>query len=63
VELSEGFGGYLATHEVYFYTLDTLPLFIATAIFVPFWPGRYIPSSTDGAEEREKESVTPSLAT
>ncbi|KAF9464496.1 RTA1 like protein-domain-containing protein [Collybia nuda] len=42
VELSEGFQGRLATSEAFFYGLDTLPLFIATAVYVPFWPGRFI---------------------
>ncbi|KAI0789774.1 RTA1 like protein-domain-containing protein [Abortiporus biennis] len=43
VELGQGFHGKLATTEGYFYGLDTLPLFISIAIFVPFWPGRFIP--------------------
>lgn len=42
-ELAQGFHGTLSTTEGYFYGLDTLPLFIAIAIYVPFWPGRYIP--------------------
>jgi len=25
-----------------FYLLDTLPLFVAIAVYVPFWPGRFI---------------------
>jgi len=43
IELSEGYIGHLATTESYFYGLDTLPLFIAIAVYVPFWPGRFIP--------------------
>jgi len=43
VELSEGYVGHLATTESYFYGLDTLPLFIAIVVYVPFWPGRFIP--------------------
>lgn len=43
IELSEGYLGHLATTEAFFYGLDTLPLFIAIAIYVPFWPGRYVP--------------------
>ncbi|KAK0453525.1 RTA1-like protein [Armillaria borealis] len=43
IELSQGFEGRLATMESFFYGLDTLPLFIAVAIYVPFWPGRFIP--------------------
>ncbi|KAL0949497.1 hypothetical protein HGRIS_009551 [Hohenbuehelia grisea] len=45
VELGEGFLGHLATNEGFFYGLDTLPLFIAIAIFIPFWPGRFISST------------------
>lgn len=46
IELSEGYHGKLATTESYFYGLDTLPLFISIVIFVPFWPGRYIPNAS-----------------
>jgi len=42
IELSEGYQGHLATTESYFYALDTLPLFIAVAVYIPFWPGRFI---------------------
>ncbi|KAH8117366.1 RTA1-like protein [Phellopilus nigrolimitatus] len=45
IELSQGFQGAIATNEGDFYGLDTLPLFIAVAIYVPFWPGRFIRSS------------------
>jgi hypothetical protein len=41
-ELSKGFDGALTTSEPFFYGLDTLPLFIATAVYIPFWPGRFI---------------------
>ncbi|KAL0571029.1 hypothetical protein V5O48_010936 [Marasmius crinis-equi] len=40
IEFAEGFFGHLATTEAYFYALDTLPLFVAIAVYVPFWPGR-----------------------
>ncbi|KAL5511881.1 hypothetical protein ACEPAH_5099 [Sanghuangporus vaninii] len=42
VELAEGNNGYLVTHEIFFYMLDTIPLFFATAIYVFFWPGQMI---------------------
>jgi hypothetical protein len=42
VELSQGFQGPIAQNEVLFYALDTLPLFIAILVYVPFWPGRFI---------------------
>jgi len=41
VEFAQGDLGFLVTHEVFFYTLDTLPLFLATGIFVLQWPGVY----------------------
>ncbi|EJD40937.1 RTA1-domain-containing protein [Auricularia subglabra TFB-10046 SS5] len=41
VEISQGYYGPLATTESFFYTLDTLPLFVAIAVYVPFWPGRF----------------------
>ncbi|KAL5490531.1 hypothetical protein ACEPAI_5364 [Sanghuangporus weigelae] len=42
VELVQGNNGYLLTHEIFFYMLDTIPLFFATAIYVFFWPGQMI---------------------
>lgn len=45
IELSQGYVGPLATNETTFYCLDTLPLFIAVTIYVPFWPGRFIDES------------------
>ncbi|KAH7337989.1 RTA1 like protein-domain-containing protein [Rhizoctonia solani] len=42
VENAQGWDGYLATHEGYFYTLDTLPLFIAILVFVITWPPMYL---------------------
>ncbi|CAE6497662.1 unnamed protein product [Rhizoctonia solani] len=42
IENAQGFTGYLATHEVYFYVLDTLPLFIAILMFVVTWPPLYL---------------------
>ncbi|KAF9485300.1 RTA1-like protein [Pholiota conissans] len=46
VELSEGFQGPLTRSEPFFYGLDTLPLFIAIAIYLPFWPGRFMPADS-----------------
>jgi len=45
-ELSQGYEGFLATTERFFYGLDTLPLFIAISIYVFFWPGRIIGDGT-----------------
>ena len=44
IELSQGYRGHLATTEAFFYALDSLPLFIAVAVYTPFWPGRMSPT-------------------
>ncbi|KAJ7284011.1 RTA1-like protein [Mycena rebaudengoi] len=56
-ELSEGFQGPLAINEALFYGLDTLPLFIAIATYIFFWPGRIIGDGTPVAKESSIESV------
>ncbi|ELU45386.1 putative RTA1-like protein [Rhizoctonia solani AG-1 IA] len=56
IELSEGFRGHLATTESLFYGLDTYPLFVAVAIYVPFWPGRFI-TRPDGEATRRGSPV------
>ncbi|KAG7662371.1 RSB1 [[Candida] subhashii] len=38
IELSQGWRGYLITHEEYIMALDALPVFLACAIYVPFHP-------------------------
>jgi hypothetical protein len=59
VELAQGYGGQLSTVEAYFYGLDTLPLFIAISIYIPFWPGRFLPANIARPvdEERKSESL------
>jgi hypothetical protein len=56
IELGQGFQGHLATTEAFFYGLDTLPLFIAIVVYLPFWPGRFIPSISTVVENEEKRS-------
>ncbi|TFY68625.1 hypothetical protein EVG20_g3481 [Dentipellis fragilis] len=58
VEMSEGFSGPLSTTEGYFYGLDTLPLFIAVVVYVPFWPGRFIPAppKPKTADEEQRDN-------
>jgi hypothetical protein len=64
IELSEGFQGRLATSEPFFYGLDTLPLFIAIVVYLPFWPGRFIPRAgvpvavRESEEEKRSEDTT-----
>jgi hypothetical protein len=59
IELSQGFEGRLSTIEAFFYGLDTLPLFLAIVIYIPFWPGRFMPS-TSVQSVPEAESPTES---
>ena len=44
IEINDGFRGPIATSETLFYCCDSLVLFLALAVFVPFWPGRFITS-------------------
>ncbi|RSH92801.1 hypothetical protein EHS25_008247 [Saitozyma podzolica] len=46
VELSQGYIGYIATHEIYYLTLDALPLILGIATYVFFWPGQYLTPET-----------------
>ncbi|PSS30987.1 hypothetical protein PHLCEN_2v2475 [Hermanssonia centrifuga] len=56
IELTEGFAGTLTTTESYFFLLDALPLFCAIAVYVPFWPGRFIPSYIVVGDEKSADS-------
>ncbi|KAI9448037.1 RTA1-like protein [Lactarius indigo] len=60
VELSQGFLGPIAQNEGLFYALDTLPLFIAILVYVPFWPGRFIPRELAVASRDTAGSGSPS---
>ncbi|KAF8836095.1 hypothetical protein BDN67DRAFT_958451 [Paxillus ammoniavirescens] len=44
IELGQvtGGGGYLMTHEVYFYVLDSLPLLVGISTYIIFWPSKYL---------------------
>ncbi|WVR05957.1 hypothetical protein IAU60_002984 [Kwoniella sp. DSM 27419] len=57
VELSQGYIGYLATHERYYLGLDTLPLLLGIATYCYFWPGRYLHFPKKG----RKASATGSI--
>ncbi|GAA5989625.1 hypothetical protein JCM5350_003199 [Sporobolomyces pararoseus] len=41
-EYTQGYYGYLPTHEAYFWLLDALPLWIAMSLYSIFWPPRFI---------------------
>ncbi|KAJ9116886.1 hypothetical protein QFC22_004543 [Naganishia vaughanmartiniae] len=54
VEFSQGYDGYLRSHEGYFYLLDALPLFIPLAIWILIWAPQYIgnnPKSVTRSDE------------
>jgi len=55
IELGQGFQGRLATSEPFFYGLDTLPLFIAIVVYLPFWPGRFIRPIREIVEDSEEK--------
>ena len=38
--------GFLATHERYFFGLDTLPLWLGISVYVLFWPGAWLTPET-----------------
>lgn len=47
IEFAQGFTGYLAVHELYFYIFDTVLIFVAGAIFIVFFPGNgYLPRNS-----------------
>lgn len=46
----------LSTNELYFYVLDALMLWLAIAIYIPFWPEKWIVAHTEGSKEQYKLS-------
>ncbi|BGP14631.1 hypothetical protein JCM10213_002201 [Rhodosporidiobolus nylandii] len=53
IEYAQGYSGYLVTHEVYFYLLDALPLFLSMFLYAWLWPTRVI----DGAAQDSSASL------
>lgn len=53
VELSEGYSGYLSTHEIYYITLDALPLWLGIIVYAYFWPPRFL-----HFDRRERDAET-----
>ncbi|KAG2118474.1 RTA1 like protein-domain-containing protein [Suillus clintonianus] len=51
IELAQGSGGYLITHEIYFYLLDSLPLLIGISTYIIYWPTKYLESSAKTANQ------------
>ncbi|KAG8872280.1 hypothetical protein FRB98_009706, partial [Tulasnella sp. 332] len=59
IENAQGFEGHLATTESFFYCLDSLPLFIAIVVYLPFWPGNFISNDLPrGTGDEESHSAT-----
>lgn len=51
IELSQGYSGYLTTHEVYYITLDALPLWLGIVVYAWFWPAKYLHFENSGRDE------------
>ncbi|KAG9036406.1 hypothetical protein FRB95_008947 [Tulasnella sp. JGI-2019a] len=62
VENSQGFSGQLTSTESYFYILDSLPLLIAIAVYIPFWPANYISNGQSRATMDEENPSSHELA-
>ncbi|KAF3932339.1 hypothetical protein ABW19_dt0210449 [Dactylella cylindrospora] len=62
VEFAQGWDGYLMSHEVYFYTLEALPMLPCLVIFNIFHPSKYLPKAqvteAIALESDESRSVT-----
>lgn len=56
VELSEGYSGYLSTHEIYYITLDALPLWLGIVVYAYYWPPRFLHFDRR-AEDRDEETL------
>ncbi|KAJ7508290.1 hypothetical protein B0H11DRAFT_2217593 [Mycena galericulata] len=56
-EFSEGFSGYIARHEGYFYLFDSLPLWISMTLYCVVWPMRFL-SEHPRTEEVELEEAS-----
>lgn len=47
-------GDHLATHEVYFYMLDTLPLWVSMTTYVFVWPPRVLKGSRQLVQQQQQ---------
>ncbi|KAG2113873.1 RTA1 like protein-domain-containing protein [Suillus discolor] len=52
-EFAQGNGGYLITHEIYFYLLDSLPLLIGICAYIIYWPTKYLEASVKPVYDNE----------
>ncbi|KAJ7080193.1 RTA1 like protein-domain-containing protein [Mycena belliarum] len=60
-EFGQGHGGYLSSHEAFFYVLDALPLWLAMTIFSAVWPPRFFHGSTADAMELQRAGAGKSV--
>ncbi|KAH7323320.1 RTA1 like protein-domain-containing protein [Rhizoctonia solani] len=60
VENGQGREGLLATHEIYFYILDTIVLWIGISVYLITWPPRYLTNYTG---KPSKETIPMSNST
>ena len=59
IEFSQGYRGYIPTHEVFFYTLDSLPLFLAIIVWVFVWPSLYLEGGPMRGQSVQNVGMTP----
>lgn len=57
IELSQGWTGYVITHEVYFIVLDGAMMVIAVGIFNIFHPGWLLIPAASVASAKEKSPI------
>ncbi|CAI7580593.1 unnamed protein product [Penicillium glandicola] len=60
IELSQGWDGYLITHESYFVALDGVMMVISVGVFNLLHPGWMLPGAKDGSHKMESTSVDQS---
>ncbi|KAB5590286.1 Ran-binding protein 6 [Ceratobasidium theobromae] len=51
IENGQGRSGKLATHELYFYSLDSIVLWVAISVYLITWPPRYLTNYNPGSKE------------
>jgi hypothetical protein len=57
IEYAQGYNGTLRTTEVYFYVLDSLPLFLALAVWTIVWPPVFLPTTSPFSETPETDEI------
>jgi hypothetical protein len=63
VEMAQGYGGYLYSHEIFTFLLDALPLVIAIGVWALYWPGLLITSIRETfADDAEKQQPHSTLS-